>query len=97
MSWTAGRNGSTRQSRRLRAIVLTRWPWCYLQYEGCTGHATEDDHIIPITAGGTDHISNHRGACHTCHQAKSQHEATAARRTQTANTRHPRERHPTAR
>ncbi len=95
MSWTPGRNGSSRQSRRLRAIVLTRWPWCYLQYEGCTGHSTEDDHVIPVTAGGTDHISNHRGACHPCHTIKSKREAAQARAATQGQARHPTEQHPT--
>ena len=67
--------GSTRQSRKLRATVLAASPTCYLNYDGCTILATEDDHIIPLSRGGTDHLSNHAGACHHCHTIKSQREA----------------------
>ena len=72
MTW--GR-GSTRQSRRERATVLTRWPTCYLRYDGCTVHSTEDDHVIPLSQGGSNALSNRRGACHHCHRIKSQREA----------------------
>lgn len=72
--------GSTRQSRRERAIVLTRDPACYLQYPGCTHHATEDDHVIPKHLGGTDDLANRRGACSHCHAIKSRHEAAEAKR-----------------
>ncbi len=64
MAWSTSKHrGSTRASRTLRLQVLTMWPTCYLRYPGCTIHSTEDDHIIPLSQAGTDHISNHRGAC----------------------------------
>lgn len=94
MSW--GR-GSTRVSRRQRAIILARDRTCYLQYAGCTITATEDDHVIPLSAGGIDTpdtIANRRGACHHCHRIKSQQEAAAARRRQAATSKHPVEPHP---
>jgi 5-methylcytosine-specific restriction protein A len=71
--------GSTRQSRRERQIVLRDDPTCYLHYPGCTIASTEDDHVIPVSQGGSDDLSNRRGACHHCHQIKSQREAAAAR------------------
>jgi 5-methylcytosine-specific restriction protein A len=71
--------GSTRRSRRERTIVLTRDPTCYLRYDGCTGAATEDDHVIPKWRGGSDDLSNRRGACHSCHRKKSLAEAAEAR------------------
>jgi 5-methylcytosine-specific restriction enzyme A len=67
--------GSTRRSRTERAEVLRRWPICYLQYDGCTLTATEDDHVTPLAHGGTDDLSNRRGACHHCHQIKSRRES----------------------
>ena len=46
MSWTTSTHrGSTRQSRTQRATVLTNYPTCYLGYNGCTVHSTEDDHV----------------------------------------------------
>lgn len=71
--------GSTRQSRRTRAAVLTAWPTCYLQYDGCTEISTDDDHVIPLSQGGADDWTNHAGACHHCHQIKTQTEAAAGR------------------
>lgn len=77
MTW--GR-GSTRQSRRERALVLEMWPMCYLRFPGCTIIATEDDHLIPVSQGGTDDLTNRRGACHSCHRRKSQSESRVGRR-----------------
>lgn len=91
MTW--GR-GSTRQSRRERAAVLAAWPSCYLRYPGCTIRATEDDHVVPLSQGGTDDLANRRGACRSCHRAKSQREAAAGRRRTQARAQRPAERHP---
>lgn len=55
------------------------WPTCYLQYDGCTRHSNEDEHVIPLHLGGTDDLSNHRGACTSCHKKKTQSEAQQAR------------------
>ena len=87
MTW--GR-GSTRQSRTLRAQVLTLWPSCYLRYPGCLVNSTEDDHVIPLSQGGGDELANHRGACKHCHRIKSQREAAAGQ----VSRRRPAEKHP---
>jgi 5-methylcytosine-specific restriction enzyme A len=71
--------GSTRQSRRERAIVLAREPRCYLNYQGCTGASEEADHEIPLWRGGPRGIDNQRGACAHCHGIKSRREAAEAR------------------
>lgn len=72
--------GSTRQSRTTRAAVLARYPTCYLQYDGCTGTSTEDDHVVPRSQHGSDDLSNRRGVCKHCHRIKSQREAAHGRR-----------------
>jgi 5-methylcytosine-specific restriction enzyme A len=69
-------------------------PTCHLHYEGCTIAATEDDHVIPVSQGGSDELSNRRGACRHCHDVKSRREAVEARRGQYARAKHPREVHP---
>jgi 5-methylcytosine-specific restriction protein A len=88
MGW--GR-GSTRQSRQQRAIILGMWPLCHLRYPGCTTFSTEDDHVIPVSQGGSDDLTNRRGACHHCHRIKSQREAATGRRQRRSPTdsRHP--------
>ncbi len=71
--------GSTRKSRATREIVLRNHPVCYLRYPGCTIVATEDEHVLPRAQGGSDALSNRKGACHHCHQIKTQREAAQAR------------------
>jgi 5-methylcytosine-specific restriction endonuclease McrA len=91
MPWsTSTHPGSTRQSRALRADVLRYWPTCYLRSPGCTLVSTRDDHVVPLSQGGTDHWDNHRGACENCHDLKTQCEAQAGKPTR----RRPPERHP---
>ena len=85
--------GSTRRSRATRAVVLHLWPHCYLAYDGCTTTSTEDDHVTPVSRGGTDNLTNRRGACHHCHRIKSTREAAEARRTAPPKTTHPTTQH----
>jgi 5-methylcytosine-specific restriction endonuclease McrA len=57
------RRGSTRQWRKLRALVLARDGYiCHW----CTGPATHVDHLTPVARGGTDHPSNLVAACADC-------------------------------
>ena len=80
MPWSTSRHpGSTRRSRAVRATVLTHWPVCHLRYPGCTMHSTEDDHVTPLSQGGTDALDNRRGACHHCHTIKTRAEAQAGK------------------
>jgi 5-methylcytosine-specific restriction protein A len=52
---------------------------CQIRYVGiCIGVATEVDHIIPVSQGGTDHPSNLEAACRPCHLAKSADEGHIA-------------------
>jgi 5-methylcytosine-specific restriction endonuclease McrA len=48
----------------LRASILARDGWtCQL----CGGRATDVDHIVPRSAGGTDDPANLRSLCGPCH------------------------------
>lgn len=52
---------------------------CRIRYVGiCIGIATEVDHIIPVTQGGTDEMENLQSACGPCHKAKSSDEGHLA-------------------
>ncbi len=57
-------SGSTRAWRTVRARVLTRDGHTrQLRSPGCTGHATEVDHINERRNGGTDQRDNLRAVC----------------------------------
>jgi len=53
--------------RRIRAAYLKAHPLCV----DCGAPATDVDHEIPRSRGGTDQWSNLRGRCHSCHSRKT--------------------------
>lgn len=63
----APRNGSTRQYRKNRALVLRGAAACYV----CGQPADQADHVVPVSKGGTDDPSNLRPICWPCNRAKS--------------------------
>ena len=73
-----------------RARILARdGGVCQLQYAGCTWHATEVDHVVPLSVLGPDHPmlnddSNLQAACHSCHARKTRAETEAGRRRSSA-------------
>lgn len=62
-----------------RAPILERdGGVCQLGYDGCTWHATEVDHIVPLASGGTADPDNLQACCHSCHAIKTEaHRLTA--------------------
>jgi 5-methylcytosine-specific restriction endonuclease McrA len=76
-SWN---RGSTRAGRKDRGAVLARDPTCYLRLPGCTLVSTVDEHVVPLSQGGslTD-LGNRRGACDSCNHRKRHREALAGR------------------
>lgn len=78
------------ERRRSRVFVRDRRT-CQLQFTGCTGRATEVDHID----SNADHtIKNLRAVCHDCHAKRTQEQAAEALRAAWAKTRVPRPKHP---
>ena len=68
----AGNARSGRQSTELtRRVLATYGNRCHLQLPGCEGRATTKDHIVPVAAGGTDHIGNLRPACGPCNSRRA--------------------------
>lgn len=59
--------------RARRAYVLRRD--CYrCQACGKVGQRLECDHVIPLDAGGADHVDNMQALCRDCHHAKTRKE-----------------------
>lgn len=82
--WGHGRGGRPWQRLRRRLLRHAHCAHC-----GATT-ALELDHIVPLAAGGTNHPTNLQALCHTCHLAKTAHEAARARTPR----RRPPDRHP---
>ncbi len=84
-SGTTTGQGSTWAWRKVRAAVLERDRHrCQLQYDCCTGTATEVDHIDPIAETGGNRsvippVSRLQSVCAPCHTRRTQNQARAGR------------------
>ena len=81
---SAALRGYGRVWRRLRRMVLARQPLCGV----CLAHgyhvaASQVDHIVPLSAGGSNSMANLQGLCAMHHSQKTgrQRFTTEARRT----------------
>lgn len=62
--------------RRLRERILSEQPLCvHCERAGRVTLATEVDHRVPLSQGGTDDRANLDSVCADCHRAKSAREA----------------------
>jgi len=66
---SAAQRGYDAKWRAVRAYFLDHNPWC--QGSSCGAAATDMDHIVPKSQGGTDDWSNLQGLCHACHSRKT--------------------------
>jgi 5-methylcytosine-specific restriction protein A len=67
--------GYTRTWEKLRAIVLQEEPLCQIcKAQGITEVATEVDHIVPLSKGGTNERSNLQSLSKSCHSKKTARE-----------------------
>jgi 5-methylcytosine-specific restriction protein A len=61
----AYRNAEYKRNRQ-QCMRLANWR-CQIQMEGCAGAASQVDHIVPVSRGGTHELTNLRAACRSCH------------------------------
>jgi 5-methylcytosine-specific restriction protein A len=92
--------GSPTGWRKARRTVLERDQYvCQLNYDVCTGMATQADHIDNVATTGqarrdANDIDGLQAVCGPCHQVKTSREAAAGRRRNHVDWRRPAERHP---
>jgi len=91
--WQGERGTSTERGygaawRKIRNAAMRRDNWlCQpCQRNGKVTAATECDHILPKSQGGTDDPENLQGICRECHQAKTEAEAAKAQGRRTKRT-----------
>jgi 5-methylcytosine-specific restriction protein A len=78
---TAAQRGYGHAWRKLREVVMHRdGGLCQACAErGLVTRATEVDHIVPKSQGGSDDESNLRALCRACHDEKSRREMAQGR------------------
>ncbi|RYH30026.1 MAG: HNH endonuclease [Alcaligenaceae bacterium] len=78
------------ESRRRQVLSRDGW-WCQIEGPGCTGPATDVDHI----RRGDDHSpENLRAVCSHCHSKKTSAEGHSRKQELRARRSRPRDRHP---
>ena len=71
---SSARRGYGRRWRKLRCIFLLENPLCadpFGLHDGKPVPATDVDHIVPKSRGGTDDWTNLQPLCHSCHSKKT--------------------------
>jgi 5-methylcytosine-specific restriction protein A len=64
-----------RKRQKLRADLFAEQPLCVeCDRAGRVRLATQRDHIVPLSEGGTEDRENTQGLCDECHAAKSETE-----------------------
>lgn len=89
--WQRSPNQKDRRKRGRAGVeerqrILMEEPLCReCSKAGRVASATEVDHIVPLSEGGSDDRSNKQALCGPCHSAKSAAERAAARARRSAH------------
>ena len=78
MAWGNVRPKRALTQRQRRQIFERDNYQCQIRTDKCTGVADCIDHILALSAGGTDDPSNLRASCRKCNQVKAGYEGRAA-------------------
>lgn len=63
------KRGYGKQWQAIRKRKLSAYPWC--EWPGCHEKATQVDHVIPLSAGGTNDMGNLQSLCISHHTRKT--------------------------
>ncbi len=69
-----GRRDQTSRHQRRRALNNIGGSDCYLCGKWFRAHELQDDHILALVDGGTEHPSNRAWVCIPCHRTKTRTE-----------------------
>lgn len=61
--------------RRRTKVIARDGGFCRLNLQGCTRTATTADHIIGVSAGGSDEEGNLRASCAACNETRRREQA----------------------
>lgn len=70
-SYGQGRGGRPWARLRLKVLERDKHQCQPCKRNGVLSRAEEVDHVLPVSEGGTDAMSNLQGICPTCHKAKT--------------------------
>ena len=56
--------------KRNRQIALGREPVCHWKLPGCTMASTQADHVVAVSQGGSNDLSNLVGSCESCNRRR---------------------------
>lgn len=67
--WTAGNKTKRRRGRQavvIESLIRRDGKSCFYCDEECTEETASVEHVVPLNAGGTDHMANKVLACYRC-------------------------------
>lgn len=76
---SSGRTGTSHWKQQRAKALQRDQHQCQIRGPHCTVVATQVDHVVPVSRGGTDDLTNLQSTCKPCHDHKTAHEARAAR------------------
>ena len=86
-AWQAVYSDATYQ--RNRELAIERNPICHWRLDGCTGRSTQADHLVAVSRGVDNSLSNLVGSCGPCNEARGAAEGRATQKARAKRRRTP--------